>query len=447
MATAEQRSGFRLPWASEAPADAAPDVAAVESADAPTEPHTPEANVSDETSTATMDTSSAAWPNQDAPPERAARTAETNAEPVEGDSSGPTQIEATPVVASTRARRDNPLVAGLVRAMREAAEAARAESLTRFSETAKSRVEEIQAESATAGEEIRHQSEADVAGIRDWSKAEMARVREATEERITDRKRQLEEEIEEHAAQVEHRVELVQAAVQRFEDDMNRFYERLLAEEDPARLAGFAEQLPEPPALDGELDGDGWTPPRTLAADDAAAAEAAYLSELRARIVTPSGDARETGDPEVGAADAAAMAATKTPDAEGLAPDAEAGAPVADPEAVDDTVDDPHVVERLASFTDAPEETAETETTSLSVVGLVSVASIASFKRAVARSVGVRGVSVASGPKGDFIFTVQHAVTTDLRTIIPELDRFKASITSDTDGVLSVNASEPGEES
>ncbi len=130
-----------------------------------------------------------------------------------------------------------------------------------------------------------------------------------------------------------------------------------------------------------------------------------------------------------------------------IAPVAETDAPMVAPEAIDDTVDDPHVVERLASFTDAPEDTTETSTTSLSVVGLISVASIASFKRAVARSVGVRGVSVASGPKGDFIFTVQHAATTDLHRIIPELDRFNASITSDADGVLSVSASEPGEDS
>jgi hypothetical protein len=50
---------------------------------------------------------------------------------------------------------------------------------------------------------------------------------------------------------------------------------------------------------------------------------------------------------------------------------------------------------------------------------------------------------VASGPGGDFIFTIQHAGSVDLRTIVPELEGFAATITGDADGVLTVNANEP----
>lgn len=306
-----------------------------------------------------------------------------------------------------KARRDNPLVAGLVRAMRDAAQAAKDESLARFAEVAKARVEGITTDSADAAADIRRQSEADIAGIREWSKAEMARIREETEERIADRKRRLELEIDEHAARVEHRIVLVQDAVATFEAEMERFFTALLAEDDPARLAGFAEQLPEPPTLEFDASVDAWTPARTLDDDDAAAAEADFL---------------------IGAEEAAdATTSLKT----GLA-----------------TADaDLDVVERLATFTDPAVVREEPETTRLSVVGLISVASIAGFKRALGRAPGVTAVSVASGPGGDFVFTVQHLASTDLRTLIPELGGYAASITGDADGVLSVAASEPGEAS
>ena len=45
------------------------------------------------------------------------------------------------------------------------------------------------------------------------------------------------------------------------------------------------------------------------------------------------------------------------------------------------------------------------------VSGLVSVASIAGFKRHLARMVGVATVGVSSGPDGEFIFTVSHMST------------------------------------
>ncbi|MBI3746146.1 MAG: hypothetical protein HY264_06405 [Chloroflexi bacterium] len=359
----------------------------------------PEAGVTQDTSTATIEHGSAAWPTSDEAPIATSSVPE------------PTRSAAAPL----KARRDNLLVTGLVRAMHEAAQAARDEALTKFAETAKARVEGIHAESADAAAEIRRQSEQDIAGIRDWSKAEMARVREETEERIADRKRRLETEVDDHAARVEHRIELVQGAVATFEGQMERFFTALLAENDPARLAGFAEQLPEPPALEDDGGLEDWQPARTLDADNAAAAEASFLADI------------EVTDIGSDAADADAADAETMTDEDHLA------------------VDDAHVVERLAAFTDPASGREVTTSTNLSVVGLISVASIASFKRALGRAPGVRGVSVSSGPNGDFVFTVQHAASVDLRTLIPELDRFSATITGDADGVLTVSASEPSE--
>lgn len=375
MATTEQRTGFRLPWAAEPRIEAAVDEPAP----------SPAANVPAEASAATA----------------VEATTEASTDP---GAEAPTQDHAAGPVTS---RRANPLVAGLVRAMRDASQTARDESLARFAETAKARVEGIHAESADATAAIRRQSDADIAGIRDWSKAEMARIREETEERIAARRRRLEQEVDEHAARLEHHIELVQAAVATFEAEMEGFFKALLAEEDPARLAGFAEQLPEPPTLEDNGQLDDWSPARTLDSSNAAAAEADFLADL--------------GDTST---EAAASGATETI-----------------------AVGDLDVVERLATFTDPATDRDPATSTRISVVGLVSVARIAGFKRAIGRAPGVSGVSVASGPNGDFVFTVRHAASADLRTLIPDLDGYAATITNDADGVLSVSASEPGETS
>ena len=51
---------------------------------------------------------------------------------------------------------------------------------------------------------------------------------------------------------------------------------------------------------------------------------------------------------------------------------------------------------------------AEPHTTRVVVTGLVSVASIAGFKRNLSRVAGVQSVGVSSGPDGEFVFAVNH---------------------------------------
>lgn len=456
MATTEQKTGFRLPWASEPRIGALSDEANADDPEASIAPPTTEDTVTEDTGTATIDPrSSISWPTMDGTPEPAAEvTTETAA-----------QEAPSPTAAPMKARRDNPLVAGLVRAMRDAAQAAQGESLTRFAEAAKARIEAIHTESGEAAAAIRQQSDQDISGIREWSKAEMARIREETEERIADRRRKLELQVDEHAARVEHRIEIVKKAVATFESEMERFFATLLAEEDPAKLAGFAEQLPEPPSLDGDDPTGTWSPTRTLDADNAAAAEAELLADLDADGVDAYENIEDVpADEMAGAAEAVATEVeTGAPETTETEPATEAHLEAeveAEPVGVVEDVADEQVVEpataaaadaddaaieRLATFTDPASGREARISTRLSVVGLVSVASIAGFKRAVGRAPGVGGVSVASGPNGDFIFTVQHSASTDLRTLVPELDGFAASITGDADGVLTVSASEPAE--
>ena len=81
--------------------------------------------------------------------------------------------------------------------------------------------------------------------------------------------------------------------------------------------------------------------------------------------------------------------------------------------------------------------------TQLVVTGLISVASIAGFKRQLSRATGVRHVGVSSGPDGEFLFTVQHEDGVSLRDLIPTLQGFQARVTGGGEGIITASAHDP----
>lgn len=85
----------------------------------------------------------------------------------------------------------------------------------------------------------------------------------------------------------------------------------------------------------------------------------------------------------------------------------------------------------------------ETKSTQVVVVGLVSVASIASFKRHLGRLAGVQSVGVSSGPDGEFLFAVHHSADVVLRDAIPSMPSFQARVTGSGEGTLNVSAHDP----
>lgn len=102
--------------------------------------------------------------------------------------------------------------------------------------------------------------------------------------------------------------------------------------------------------------------------------------------------------------------------------------------------------DRLASLMPSPDEgaaDAEPRTTRVIVTGLVSVASIASFKRHLSRLAGVKSVGVASGPDGEFVFNVSHRPDASFRDGIPSMPGFGARVTSTGDGFVQVTARDP----
>jgi hypothetical protein len=341
------------------------------------------------------------------------------------DPSAASEAPAEPEPVAPPVRRATRFMVELSRAMQAAAEHARSETMARFEVEAKAVVEEIHARATDEAAELRRRADDDAAAIREWSKGEIARIRDETESRIATRKSGLDREMEQHGATVDARVERVKAVVGAFEAQMAAFFERMNAEEDPTRIATMAEAMPDPPSL-AEVAA-------SVAPVPATPAPAADVDRPSADPVdAPPSDAAEPETPaafDFAAAEAEAASFTGELEGEDDLPEAEAG-----------VLDAAAVADPAPSLDIEPTPSADLATSRVVVAGLVSVANIANFKRSLARTPGVSTIAVASGPDGDFVFTVGHTLGTGLSASVEALPGFDIKITGESDDAINVAA-------
>jgi hypothetical protein len=540
MAQTDQRSGgFRLPWSSDqrpiaeqvvkdGDPDADPqDMTATDMSDREDGGQTQPAN--DDTTTGTV-----ASAESETAGSAAADNTSTETETV------PAEIAtASPATGSTR-KQPSKFMADLTKAMQAAAESQRAATLSQLQADAKVYTEEIHGRSAELASDLRKRADDDLAAIREWQKAEIARIKEATDQRISGRKTDLETQLEHHAAVIEQAIDKVQGQVSAFETEMARFFELLLVEQDPTRIAAMAERLPEPPPFEGLALGVEEIMAQAAAAvavvappakpeteetlETEAVADTVEIEAVDTEAVAETADAdapeavAETVDVEsvvdaapqtaaereaamsaiAAAFEAAAQAEADASRAEAAAERAETAAGTdgsadgeseATGEAAEGQVEtDPRLEALAKSFDSAEAEAAASaasdqeegiatfgedalskrlgtlvpenvryperqsnkasaaKTTQVVVVGLVSVASIASFKRHLGRATGVQSVGVSSGPDGEFVFAVAHGEDVSLRDMIPSLPGFQARVTNAGDGIINVTARDPESE-
>jgi hypothetical protein len=431
----------------------------------------------------------------------------------------PGTTDMTDATAAATGRRPTKFMADLSKAMQTAAEASRDETMSRFAADTKVAVEDIRAKSAEEAAALRRQADDDVAAVREWSKTEIARIREETDTRIAARKQALDGEMDEFGQVIEARVQRVNTAVGEFESEMAEFFERLLAEQDPTRIATMAQAMPDPPDLAAIAAsvtevvapepasesateasyGEAATEPATESAEAGEAGEAGETTEATAETVTtdeapadvegepttdaPSGEATQVAEGEAaqyGEAettnDAAEGESQQDAPAEAVAtepieggeqteaseqtdqselPAPDFAAAEAEAAAMSNGLDADDGLSMLAAARlDALTETPGVEgadrssgtdrlTTRVVVRGLVSVASIATFKRTLGRVQGVAAIGVASGPDGEFVFTVSHDNNLNLTEAITGLPGFDAKIASETPGNIEVSAHDP----
>jgi len=496
MSQTETRPGFRLPWTGErADGEASPDGSEGTAA---------EAGATDGEASGSTD-AEASGDGSDG------STGMT--EPTATEEPGTTDM--TDATATASGRRPTKFMADLSKAMQTAAETSRDETMSRFAADTKVAVEDIRAKSAEEAAALRRQADDDVAAVREWSKAEIARIREETDTRIAARKQALDGEMDEFGQVIEARVQRVNTAVAEFETEMAEFFERLLAEQDPTRIATMAQAMPDPPDLSAIAASVTEAPAVEPASE--AATEASY-GETATEAATETGETGETGEATEATAetattdeapadvqgdtttDAPSDAATQVAEGEAAqygeaetataAGETDQDAPAGEADATGATegsepaeqaepsdgselpapdyaaaeaeaaamsngldADDGLTMlaaARLDALTEAPgvegaDRSSGTDrlTTRVVVRGLVSVASIATFKRTLGRVQGVAAIGVASGPDGEFVFTVSHDNNLNLTEAITGLPGFEAQIASDTPGNIEVSAHDP----
>lgn len=436
MATTETRSGFRLPWRMD---DDSPMQVAVPASRA------------------------AESPSDGAPAPVEAQIAEAvKVEATEAEAALAERAATAALAPGTPAKRPLKFLADLTRAMQVAAESARAATLEQLRSEAAAHVEHVRERSTRTAADLRKHADEDATSIREWSKAEVARIREATESRIAERKSELAEELELHTSRISGDIERIAGRVAAYEAEMSQFFDRILHEDDPAEIAALAQNLPEPPTFDGldedepefaavspaesELESEAEGETEAVAATEADA-------DVEAPVVEPGepdGDADEPAEPSMYAT-AFGRGAPARPLSDFDAAEAEAAAAAADSSDEEFATIGPDLIARRLAGLPAPTSPviavspASSSTTSSQVVvtGLVSVGSIAGFKRSLAQLAGVSSVGVSSGPDGEFVFTVVHSPAIELARLVPALPDFEARVTGSGAGVFHVTAHDP----
>jgi len=434
MSQTDTRPGFRLPWTAER-----------SDAEQPT----------DATSNATSAESTA--DAVDATPEAAGQPndeADVAVDPTPAEELVTTDL--TDATATAGSRRPTKFMADLSRAMQTAAESSRDETMLRFTADAKTAVEEIRSGSAEEAAALRRRADDDVAAVREWSKAEIARIREETDARIAARKQALDGEMDAFAAIIEARVDRVNTTVTEFEGEMAEFFERLIAEQDPTRIATMAQAMPDPPDLAAIAATVTEAAPRVdetpaEAADESVIEAAAEVVDSPSELEYPTG----TGDEVVADVESPVDEAPAAEEAPEVEPDFAAAEAEAAAMSSDLDADDGLTMLAAARLDSVGDDLAAAEapvgrssngdrvTTRVVVLGLVSVASIATFKRSLGRVSGVSAIGVASGPDGEFVFTVSHDSGLGLADAIMGLPGFDARISNETPDGLEVAAHDP----
>jgi hypothetical protein len=217
------------------------------------------------------------------------------------------------------------------------------------------------------------------------------------------------------------------------------------ADADAAQARAVAEPVIKDDVPDRATDyADPWRDTRTQPSDKAETAETtneAAMLDTAGTAKNPTSDADTTADDQMAGLELSAFDAAEA--------EAAAAAGSADDEIA--TMSDDALAARLAGLVPdraTPEQrpaksAGASTTTQVVVVGLVSVASIASFKRHLGRIPGVQSVGVSSGPDGEFVFAVNHAEDVSLRDVVPTVPGFQARVTNAGDGVVNVTAHDP----
>jgi hypothetical protein len=454
MGEERRRSGFRLSWTAndqrsedearhdEAATDAAAPAVDTMTADAPTN------------AAPVGETPATAMP---APATEAVAAAQSAGDAV--DASGGPDASNAPVAsdepdasaaapaggAATADGESSEFLVSLVGAMRGVAEASRDASLADFRTAVDAHIEQLNADSAEKESDLRRAADVDLQGIGDWERDETERIKSEAESRRDARRTRLDQQLTEHHAASEREVEASRARLADHERDLAAFFTQLGEISDPAAFVAAAKRMPRAPDLSSPMSAP--TAPEPVAET----ASAAPTGDPRLAAMRMTAETAET-DPATpaaaageAAADAAAGAATD------VTVEPAAGEPAAtesDEASADNRLAarlaqlDQHIAgdtQPVAAAAPAPSNGGD-QSTAVIVKGLGSFGAITSFKQALERVEGIRGVTLSLGPTGEFVYRASHAADFDMAAAVQSVEGPSATV-EDTDGTLVVTLS------
>ena len=411
MGMDRRRTGFRLSWTANdqrSEDDGQPDEAAADPTPAAVDTMTP-----------------------DAPADEAAAEETTTA----SDAAGADAATASDASPATSEDESSQFLVSLVGAMRGVAESSRDASLAELRTTVDAHIEQLNTASDEKEADLRRAADLDLQGVGDWERDEVERIKSEAETRRDARRTKLEQQLAEHRAASEREVEAARARLSDHERDLASFFTQLAEISDPAAFVAAAKRMPQAPELSSPAPSAPSTP---VAAPEADAA----TDDPRLAAMGMKTDA----DPASTATEAEAEGERESEDA------ATATAEAATPEAEDATTDNrlaarlAQLDQRIAGDTQpvaaaAPASANGGETsTAVIVKGLGSFGAITSFKQALERVEGVRGVTLSLGPTGEFVYRASHAADFDMAAAVQSVEGPSATV-ENTDGTLVVTLS------
>lgn len=344
--------------------------------------------------------------------------------------------EAPPTASEAAVADANPFLRDLVGAMRGVAESSRDTNLAELRQSVEQRVEELKAAATARAEELRRRSELDLGGIGDWERGELERVRAEAEERRKTRRELLEKELADHQAATDSQMDATRARLGDYEHELEAFFAQLTEIEDPAAFVAAAKRMPAPPDVSAPGTGKPAAPAKESPAVPSSSGTdplAARLAQLNQRLGTV---AAQPSEPEP---------ATESADAPEPAPSSEpAPSPEAEPVATAPAPGGASTTATVAAPAAAPPANGTTAEVSTPIVvkGLGSFGAITSFKQALERVDGIRGVTLSLGPTGDFVYRASHTAEFDVVGAIRSIEGPNVGI-EEADGQLRVTIERP----
>jgi hypothetical protein len=331
--------------------------------------------------------------------------------------------------AATTPEESDEFLVSLVGAMRGVAETSRDASLAEFRTTVDAHVEQLNTAAGEKEGDLRRAADLDLQGVGDWERDETERIKAEAETRREARRTKLDQQLTEHRAASEREVEATRARLADHERDLAAFFAQLGEISDPAAFVAAAKRMPRPPDLSIPSPAPA-AAEKTTENDASTSADDPRLAALGmpAGEPTPDGETPAVTD----AANDAATDATAATDDAGTDNRLAARLAQLDQRIAGDT-------QPVAAAAPAPANGGETSTAVI-VKGLGSFGAITSFKQALERVEGVRGVTLSLGPTGEFVYRASHAADFDMVAAVQSVEGPSATV-EDTDGTLVVTLS------